>query len=62
MDTQELLTSRDRTSVHQLSEWGMHQIQAKFSLPKDNLPHKEKGESKITLNLMMVLLYNYQTA
>ena len=55
--------SRDATSVCQLSEWGMHQIQAKFPCLKDHicLTYKELEERKITLNLM-VLLYNFQTA
>jgi hypothetical protein len=30
MDAEELLTNRDATSVRQLSEWGMRQINAKF--------------------------------
>jgi hypothetical protein len=61
MDAQELLTNRDATSVRQLSEWGMRQIQAKFPRLKDDMPYEEQGERKVTLNLM-VLLYNFQTA
>jgi hypothetical protein len=61
MDGQELLTNRDATSVRQLSEWGMRQIQAKFPRLKDDMPYEQQGERKITLNLM-VLLYNFQTA
>jgi hypothetical protein len=61
MDAQELLTNRDATSVRQLSEWGMRQIQAKFPRLKDDMPYEEQGERKVTLNLM-ILLYNFQTA
>jgi hypothetical protein len=61
MDAQELLSNRDAASVHQLSEWGMQQINANFPHLKVNLPYEEQGEHKITLNLM-VLLYNYHTA
>ena len=61
MDAQELLRNRDATSVRQLSEWGMRQIQAKFPRLTDDMPYEEQGERKITLNLM-ILLYNFQTA
>jgi hypothetical protein len=61
LNAQELLKNRDATSVRQLSEWGMRQIQAKFPRLKDDMPYEEQGERKITLNLM-VLLYNFQTA
>jgi hypothetical protein len=61
MDAQEMLKNRDATSVRQLSEWGMRQIQAKFPRLKDDMPYEEQGERKVTLNLM-VLLYNFQTA
>jgi hypothetical protein len=61
LDAEELLTNRDATSVRQLSEWGMRQIQAKFPRLKDDMPYEEQGERKVTLNLM-VLLYNFQTA
>jgi hypothetical protein len=61
-DAQELLTNQDATSVRQLSEWGMRQIQAKFPCLKDDMPCEEhQGERKITLNLM-ILLHSFQTA
>jgi hypothetical protein len=39
----------------------MRQIQAKFPRLKDDMPHKEQGEPKVTLNLM-VLLCSFHTA
>jgi hypothetical protein len=61
MDTQGLMTNQDATSVCQLSEWGMRQIQAKFPHLKYDMSYKEQGECKRTLSLM-VLLYNFQMA
>ena len=53
--------NRAATSVRQLSEWGMRQIQGQFPRLKDPLPYEEFGERKVILNLQ-VLLYNYQTS
>jgi hypothetical protein len=39
----------------------MRQIQAKFPRLKDDMPHEEQGERKVTLNLM-ILSCNFQTA
>jgi hypothetical protein len=61
MDAQKLLTNQDATSVCQLSEWGMQQIQAKFPHLKDDMPYVGQGEYKVTLNLT-VLLYNFWMA
>ena len=54
----ELRIGRAATSVRQLSEWGMRQIQGKFPRMLDKMRYEERGERRIILNLT-VLLYNY---
>ena len=56
-----LILNRDATSVQQLSEWGMRQLQGQFPRMKDPLPYEEFGERRVTINLMVVL-YNYQAS
>eukprot|EP00536_Pseudo-nitzschia_multiseries_P007318 jgi/Psemu1/17682/gm1.17682_g len=53
--------NRDATSsVRQMSEWGMRQIQGGFPQLKDNMLLEETGDRRIILKLVVVL-YNFQT-
>ena len=52
-------TNQQATSVRQLSEWGMRQIQAKFPRMADTIKYEEKGGRRLDLSLM-VRLYNHQ--
>mmetsp|Transcript_21055 Transcript_21055/g.58541 ORF Transcript_21055/g.58541 Transcript_21055/m.58541 type:complete len:322 (-) Transcript_21055:28-993(-) len=56
-----VVLNRAVTSVCQLSEWGMRQIQGGFPRVKDLFFLEELGERKIILH-PMVLLYNFQTS
>eukprot|EP00536_Pseudo-nitzschia_multiseries_P003891 jgi/Psemu1/8794/gm1.8794_g len=56
-----IAVNRDATSVRQMSEWGMRQIQGGFPRLKDNMLLEETGDRRIILKLV-VLLYNFQTA
>jgi hypothetical protein len=49
---------RQPTSVRQLSEWGMRELQVSFPRLKDRLMWEEKGEQQLVLE-MIVQLYNY---
>ena len=56
-----LALNNQATSLRQLSEHGMRQIQAQFPRLKDQLMFEEFGERKVILNLM-ILMYNFNTA
>eukprot|EP00536_Pseudo-nitzschia_multiseries_P006357 jgi/Psemu1/65555/estExt_Genemark1.C_1340006 len=56
-----ITVNRDATSVRQMSEWGMRQIQGGFPRLKDNMLLEETGDRRIILKLVVVL-YNFQTA
>jgi hypothetical protein len=56
---QEYRVNRDATSVRQMSEWGMHQIKAKFPRMNDTLKYEIRGQRRIDL-ILMVRLYNHQ--
>eukprot|EP00536_Pseudo-nitzschia_multiseries_P016010 jgi/Psemu1/44585/gm1.44585_g len=56
-----IAVNRDATSVRQMSEWGMRQIQGGFPQLKDNMLLKQTGDRRVILKLV-VLLYNFQTA
>eukprot|EP00536_Pseudo-nitzschia_multiseries_P009850 jgi/Psemu1/67168/estExt_Genemark1.C_2860047 len=53
-----IAVNRDATSVRQMSEWGMRQIQGGFPRLKDNMLVEEMGDRRIILKLV-VLLYNF---
>ena len=53
--------TKDATSVRQSSEWGMRALQGAFPRLKDTIPYDERGESKLLLQLV-VLMYNYRTS
>jgi hypothetical protein len=53
------MKNRQATSVRQLAEWGMHQIQSKFPRMTDKIKYEEKGIRQLDLSLM-VRLYNHQ--
>ena len=49
-----LLTGQATTSVCQLAEWGMRQIQAKFPRMLEKIKYKERVEQRIMLNLTVL--------
>jgi DDE superfamily endonuclease len=58
MDRALALQNQQATSVRQLSEWGMRQIQAKFPRMTDSLRYEEQGGRLLDLKLM-IRLYNH---
>ena len=53
--------NKDATSLRQMSEWGMHGLQASFPRLRDRLRYEEQGERKIIMQLI-VLLYNFRAS
>jgi hypothetical protein len=53
------MVNRQATSVRQLAEWGMHQLQAKFPRMADKIKYEENGERRLDISLM-IRLYNHQ--
>ena len=49
------------TSVRQMAEWGMRGLQASFPRLKDRITYEERGERRLTLELI-VMLYNYRAS
>eukprot|EP00536_Pseudo-nitzschia_multiseries_P011309 jgi/Psemu1/28463/gm1.28463_g len=55
--------NRQATSVRQMSEWGMRQIQGGFPRLKDNMLLEETGDRRrIILKLLMLMYKNFHTA
>jgi hypothetical protein len=53
------MTNRQATSVRQLAEWDMHQLQSKFPRMTDKIKYEEKGIRQLDLSLM-IRLCNHQ--
>jgi DDE superfamily endonuclease len=53
------MKNRQATSVRQLAEWGMHQLQSKFPRMTDKIKYEEKNVRQLDLSLM-IRLYNHQ--
>ena len=49
------------TSVRQMAEWGMRGLQASFPRLKDRITYEERGDRRLTLELI-VMLYNYRAS
>ena len=57
-DPEKMLLNCDATSLRQMLEWGMRMIRVKFPRINERLIHKEFGDRRILLSLL-ICLYNY---
>ena len=57
MSPEEILVTREATSMRQSAEWGMRAFQASFPCLKDRIVFENKGQRKLMVKLTL-LLYN----
>jgi len=57
----EVILERDATSARQAAEWGMRALQSAFPRCKDRMIYEEKGERRLVL-LSLILMLNFRTS